>query len=77
MTSTSRLYDAMNSFLRQCDMQWRDLRHLKTRALDDGRHYALARMFISMASESTFTVVPSLPNPINADFVASSIMALN
>ncbi len=30
MTSTSRLYDAMNSFLRQCDMQWRDLRHLKT-----------------------------------------------
>ncbi len=30
MTSTSHLYDAMNSFLRQCDMQWRDLRHLKT-----------------------------------------------
>ena len=30
MTSTSRLYDAMNAFLRQCDTQWRDIRHLKT-----------------------------------------------
>lgn len=30
MTSTSRLYDAMNAFLRQCDIQWRDARHLKT-----------------------------------------------
>ncbi|MBF2002932.1 MAG: hypothetical protein IGS38_19680 [Synechococcales cyanobacterium M58_A2018_015] len=30
MTSTSRLYDAMNDFLSQCDIQWRDLRHLKT-----------------------------------------------
>lgn len=30
MTSTSRLYDAMNDFLRQCDRQWRDIRHLKT-----------------------------------------------
>lgn len=30
MTSTSRLYDAMNAFLRQCDIQWRDVRHLKT-----------------------------------------------
>jgi hypothetical protein len=26
MTSTSRLYDAMNTFVRQCDIQWRDLR---------------------------------------------------
>lgn len=30
MTSTSRLYDAMNTFVRQCEVQWRDLRHLKT-----------------------------------------------
>jgi Transposase DDE domain len=30
MTATSRLYDAMNAFLRQCDIQWRDIRHLKT-----------------------------------------------
>ncbi|MEN9520300.1 MAG: hypothetical protein RLZZ381_2888 [Cyanobacteriota bacterium] len=30
MTSTSRLYNAMNTFLRQCEIQWRDLRHLKT-----------------------------------------------
>jgi hypothetical protein len=30
MTSTSRLYDAMNDFLRQCDISWRDVRHLKT-----------------------------------------------
>ena len=30
MTATSRLYDAMNAFLRQCDIQWRDMRHLKT-----------------------------------------------
>lgn len=30
MTSTSRLYDAMNAFLRQSGIQWRDIRHLKT-----------------------------------------------
>jgi hypothetical protein len=30
MTPPSRLYDAMNTFLRQCDIQWRDLRHLQT-----------------------------------------------
>ncbi|WP_028954128.1 transposase [Synechocystis sp. PCC 7509] len=30
MTPTSRLYDAMNAFLSQCDIQWRDIRHLKT-----------------------------------------------
>jgi Transposase DDE domain len=30
MTSPSRLYDAMNDFVRQCDIQWRDVRHLKT-----------------------------------------------
>lgn len=30
MTPTSRLYDAMNVFLSQCDIQWRDIRHLKT-----------------------------------------------
>jgi len=30
MTSTSRLYDAMNAFLSQCDIPWGDIRHLKT-----------------------------------------------
>ena len=30
MTAPSRLYDAMNDFLSQCDRQWRDVRHLKT-----------------------------------------------
>jgi hypothetical protein len=30
MAPTSRLYDALNDFLRQCDMQWQDARHLKT-----------------------------------------------
>jgi hypothetical protein len=30
MPPTSRLYDAMNSFVRQCQMQWRDVRHLQT-----------------------------------------------
>jgi Transposase DDE domain len=30
MTTTSRLYDAMNDFLSQCDLQWGDVRHLKT-----------------------------------------------
>ena len=30
MTSTSRLYDALNDFLRQCENQWRDVRHLQT-----------------------------------------------
>lgn len=30
MTVTSRLYDAMNAFLSQCDIQWRDIRHLNT-----------------------------------------------
>lgn len=30
MTPTSRLYDALNDFLRQFDNQWRDARHLKT-----------------------------------------------
>ncbi len=30
MTPTSRLYDALNDFLRQCENQWRDVRHLKT-----------------------------------------------
>ena len=30
MTATSRLYDAMNDFLSQCDTPWRDVRHLKT-----------------------------------------------
>ena len=30
MTPTSRLYSALNSFLRQGDIQWRDARHLQT-----------------------------------------------
>ncbi|MBF2075853.1 MAG: hypothetical protein IGS50_19130 [Synechococcales cyanobacterium C42_A2020_086] len=30
MARTSRLYDALNDFLRQCDIQWQDIRHLKT-----------------------------------------------
>lgn len=30
MTPTSRLYDVLNDFLRQCDMAWQDARHLKT-----------------------------------------------
>jgi hypothetical protein len=30
MAPTSRLYDALQQFLRQCDSQWRDVRHLKT-----------------------------------------------
>lgn len=30
MAPTSRLYDALNDFLRQCDIQWQDARHLKT-----------------------------------------------
>lgn len=30
MAPTSRLYDALNDFLRQSEYQWRDLRHLKT-----------------------------------------------
>ncbi len=30
MTPTSRLYDAMNDFLSQCEISWRDIRHLKT-----------------------------------------------
>ncbi|MGH2414307.1 MAG: hypothetical protein ACRDEA_11605 [Microcystaceae cyanobacterium] len=30
MTPTSRLYDALNDYLRQCEIEWRDVRHLKT-----------------------------------------------
>lgn len=30
MTPTSRLYDALNEYLRQCEIEWRDMRHLKT-----------------------------------------------
>jgi hypothetical protein len=30
MTSPSRLYDALNDFLRQCDLVWQDARHLQT-----------------------------------------------
>lgn len=30
MASTSRLYDALNDFLRQSDLVWQDVRHLKT-----------------------------------------------
>lgn len=30
MTPTSRLYDALNDYLRQSEYQWRDVRHLKT-----------------------------------------------
>ena len=30
MASTSRLYNALNKFLRQCDIVWRDARHLQT-----------------------------------------------
>jgi hypothetical protein len=30
MPPTSRLYDAMNRFVRQCQMQWSDVRHLQT-----------------------------------------------
>ena len=30
MASTSRLYNALNEFLRQCDIQWQDARHLQT-----------------------------------------------
>jgi hypothetical protein len=30
MASTSRLYNALNDFLRQCDIVWQDARHLKT-----------------------------------------------
>lgn len=30
MASTSRLYDALNDFLRQCDIVWQDVRHLQT-----------------------------------------------
>jgi hypothetical protein len=30
MTATSRLYDAMNDFLSQCEIEWHDVRHLKT-----------------------------------------------
>ena len=30
MASTSRLCDALNGFLRQCDIVWQDVRHLQT-----------------------------------------------
>jgi hypothetical protein len=30
MTPTSRLYDGLNDYLRQCQMVWRDARHLQT-----------------------------------------------
>lgn len=30
MATTSRLYNALNDFLRQCNIQWRDARHLQT-----------------------------------------------
>lgn len=30
MTPTSRLYDALNDFLRQCEIVWQDARHLQT-----------------------------------------------
>jgi hypothetical protein len=30
MAPTSRLYDALQYYLRQCDIHWRDVRHLKT-----------------------------------------------
>lgn len=30
MPPTSRLYDALSQFLSQCEIQWRDARHLKT-----------------------------------------------
>lgn len=30
MASTSRLYNALNDFLRQCDIVWQDARHLQT-----------------------------------------------
>jgi hypothetical protein len=30
MASTSRLYNALNDFLRQCDIAWQDARHLQT-----------------------------------------------
>lgn len=30
MSPTSRLYDALSQYLRQCDIQWQDARHLQT-----------------------------------------------
>jgi len=30
MAPTSRLYNALNDFLRQCDIKWQDARHLQT-----------------------------------------------
>lgn len=30
MAPTSRLYDALSRYLRQCDIQWQDVRHLQT-----------------------------------------------
>ncbi len=30
MTPTSRLYDALNDYLSQCQIVWRDARHLQT-----------------------------------------------
>ena len=30
MAPTSRLYNALNDFLRQCDIEWHDARHLQT-----------------------------------------------
>jgi len=30
MASTSPVYNALNEFLRQCDIVWRDARHLQT-----------------------------------------------
>lgn len=30
MAPTSRLYDALSQYLSQCDIQWQDMRHLKT-----------------------------------------------
>ena len=29
MTPTSRLYDALNDFLRQCDIQWQEVHYLQ------------------------------------------------
>jgi hypothetical protein len=30
MTPTSRLYDALNTFLSQCQDTWKDIRHIET-----------------------------------------------
>lgn len=68
MSPTSRLYDALSQFLRQREIQWRDVRHLQT----------LCWMMIGMIQSQNvhlngfgvmLSVVLKLPSPISGAFV--------